>query len=67
MSVPAGSVLTNADIFDADTASAYFTPDVAGTYVLELMVDDGEAFDPDETEVTMEEGTAIPGDHAQAT
>lgn len=42
-----GSNLTNEDIEDADTESPSFTPDVIGTFVLELTVRDGEdsAFD----------------------
>ena len=39
--VPAGSGLTNIDIVNADMASANFTPDVSGTYILELRVSDG--------------------------
>jgi hypothetical protein len=38
VSVPAGSALTNADIAGATTALASFTPDVAGTFTLELTV-----------------------------
>jgi hypothetical protein len=44
---PLGSQLNNDDITGADTVSPSFTPDVSGTYVLELMVYDGldSAFD----------------------
>jgi hypothetical protein len=47
VSVAAGSALTNASIADAQTAAPHFTPDVAGSYVLELRVFDGaeQAFD----------------------
>jgi hypothetical protein len=41
VTVPTGSQLTNGHISGANTASASFTPDVAGTYVLQLMVYDG--------------------------
>jgi streptogramin lyase len=41
VAVPAGSQLTNGHISGADTVSPSFTPDVLGTYVLELMVFDG--------------------------
>ncbi|MDP6931713.1 MAG: PKD domain-containing protein, partial [Myxococcota bacterium] len=39
--VPATSFLADEDIEDADTATPTFTPDVAGTYRLVLLVDDG--------------------------
>jgi len=41
-SVPAGSTLDNADITDATTAAPSFTPDISGTFVLELVVTDEE-------------------------
>jgi uncharacterized protein YkwD/PKD repeat protein/plastocyanin len=47
VSVPAGSALTSADLDAADTASPRFTPDVAGSYLVELQVSDGEAADFD--------------------
>ena len=37
-----GSSLDNSDISSADTATPSFTPDVAGSYVLELPVSDGK-------------------------
>lgn len=40
-SVASGSSLTNGDITDATNVVASFTPDVGGTYDLELTVDDG--------------------------
>ena len=43
VSLPHDSGLTNADIVDADRATARFTPDVAGSYVVRLEVFDGEA------------------------
>lgn len=45
--VPDGSKLKNASIQDATTAKAFITPDVAGTYELELVVDDGTSTDRD--------------------
>ena len=44
---PATSSLTNADILDATTAAARFTPDVGGSYILRVTVDDGERADSD--------------------
>lgn len=41
VSLPPGSALTNAALRQAQTASARFTPDVPGSYVLELAVSDG--------------------------
>jgi hypothetical protein len=47
VAVPSGSQLNNEDITGAETVSPSFTPDVSGTYVIELMVSDGidSAFD----------------------
>lgn len=39
--VAAGSSLTSADILGANTANAAFMPDVEGTYVVQLVVNDG--------------------------
>jgi hypothetical protein len=58
VSVANGSVLTNADIKDADSVSPGFVPDVDGTYVLELMVSDGLNADYDN--VTVEAGIKEP-------
>jgi hypothetical protein len=41
VAVPTGSQLTNGAIIGANTVSPSFTPDVVGTYVLQLMVFDG--------------------------
>jgi hypothetical protein len=41
VAVPTGSQLTNGAISGADTVSPSFAPDVAGTYVLQIMVYDG--------------------------
>ncbi len=54
VSKPAGSALTNGDILDAGTAMPTFLPDVAGVYVLELEVFDGEDNDFDNMSVTVE-------------
>ncbi len=53
VSVGEGSSLTNADIVAADTVSSSFTPDVAGSYVLELEVFDGEDSDFDNVAITV--------------
>jgi hypothetical protein len=39
--VPSGSALTNANIANANSVNASFTPDVAGNYIVELTVADG--------------------------
>ena len=41
VSIPAGSQLNNNDISGEDTIFPFITPDIAGTYVLELIVSDG--------------------------
>jgi len=41
-SVPQGSTITDADLSDPTGVSPSFTPDVLGTYELELVVNDGE-------------------------
>ena len=51
VSVPAESALTDTDIIDADTSGPSFTPDAAGTYVLELTVDDGAAAASDQISI----------------
>jgi hypothetical protein len=53
VSVPVGSQLYNDDILGADTATPFFKPDVSGTYVIELAVSDGFAFNFDNTAVTV--------------
>ncbi len=42
VTIPTGSALGNRDIIRADTVYPSFTPDIAGTYVLQLMVYDGK-------------------------
>ena len=41
LSLPSSSALTDADIGDFDTDTPSFTPDVTGSYILLLVVDDG--------------------------
>ena len=41
LNLPASSTLTDADIVDYDTTLPFFTPDVTGSYILVLVVDDG--------------------------
>ncbi len=56
VSLPALSGLTNDDISGRTTALPWFTPDVVGSYVLQLEVTDGEDTSADNVEVTcMEE------------
>jgi len=50
-SVPSGSNLTNADIQNALTQTPSFTPDVAGNYVIELVVSDGKELSLPDTAV----------------
>ena len=47
VSLPQGSTLLAANIHGADTATPRFTPDVHGSYVLELSVSDGDKQDFD--------------------
>ncbi|MCB9763490.1 MAG: hypothetical protein H6739_27230 [Alphaproteobacteria bacterium] len=50
--LPGGSALTNSDITDRLSASASFTPDVAGTYTMKLVVEDASDLDRDYVDVT---------------
>lgn len=54
VAIPPGSTLGNADIRDADTESASFTPDVSGTFVLRVRVSDGLDSDEDNVAVVVE-------------
>ena len=45
VSLPVTSGLTAADLLDTHTAMPQFTPDVVGSYVVKVTVDDGEASD----------------------
>jgi len=51
LETPADSALVDTDIDLATTATPRFTPDVIGRYVLQLRVDDGEAFATDDVNV----------------
>lgn len=51
ISLPAGSNVTNSSISGADTATPSFIPDVEGTYVVRLMVNDGKMSDEDNVSV----------------
>jgi hypothetical protein len=51
VSVPSGSARTNADISTPDSPTPLFVPDVAGTYVLNLRVNDGVNTDDDTVQV----------------
>ncbi|MGQ0591967.1 MAG: Ig-like domain-containing protein, partial [Gammaproteobacteria bacterium] len=51
VSVPVGSVLTDADLSGATTAAPSFTPDIAGFYVLRIEVSDGDLTDTDQVMV----------------
>jgi hypothetical protein len=53
VSLPAGSTLTNGSIGNSTGAAASFTPDLAGTYVIELAVNDGEGSGYDNVAVTV--------------
>ncbi len=61
VSIPAGSLLTDAEILDPTSPTASFIPDVAGMYVLRVDVTDGEkeVFDQVLVEVTT---PPLPGD-----
>ena len=58
-SVPSGSTLTNLDISDADTDAPSFTPDVTGTFTLQLVVDDGSELDTDTVQVVVDSGDVV--------
>lgn len=52
VSVPAGSGLTNAGLANTNASSASFTPDVTGSYVIQIAVSDGQATATDNMVVT---------------
>jgi hypothetical protein len=58
-SVPSGSALTYTDISDRKTATPSFTPDVSGTYVLRLKVDDGTDTHTDTVRVEFDQDDAV--------
>jgi hypothetical protein len=53
VSVPAGSSLTNASFTGAVTSAAAFTPDLTGSYVIQLAVSDGQATVTDNMVITV--------------
>lgn len=57
--VPKGSQLSNANISKADTARPSFQPDVLGTYVLTLTVNDGRDTGFDNVAVTVHQNSII--------
>jgi len=59
VALPAGSALTAADLRDAATAFPSFTPDVAGTFVLRVLVSDGLDDDADNVAVRVERPDAL--------
>src|SRR5437879_5035363 len=52
LSVPPGSIVTDASLVGAMTAAPRFTPDVSGDYALELKVSDGQLSATDTVIVT---------------
>lgn len=60
VSIPAGSSLTNSNITNANTSLAGFTPDTAGSYVVQLIVNDGQAKSTDNVVISVD-GTAPSG------
>ncbi|MEZ4319562.1 MAG: MopE-related protein [Myxococcota bacterium] len=62
--VPGRSSLTQADLAGADTSIVSFTPDRAGSYVVELVVDDGTALSLPRLAVAVVNGdTRVPEDY----
>jgi hypothetical protein len=55
VTVPYGSSMTNNDVSGAATVSPSFTPDIAGVYVLRIIVDDGLAVDSDNVVIAVSE------------
>ena len=58
MSVPAGSLLTDANITNRETPLSGFTPDIDGEYKLDLSANDGAVTSHDQVSVTA--GTTTP-------
>jgi hypothetical protein len=60
-SVPAGSQVTDPDLLGRTLPTPRFTPDVAGAYLVQLLVNDGALdSDPDEVTITAHAGTVPP-------
>lgn len=55
---PPDSQLTDLDIIGLDQRTAYFTPDVAGIFDIDLTVDDTESSDTDTVRITVNEPAA---------
>jgi hypothetical protein len=63
--IPAASALTDADLSRRTTPTPLFTPDVDGTYVVQLSVDDGQAVSaPAFVAVTATTPNVLPNAHA---
>jgi len=63
--MPGRSVLQTSDIVGATTATPSLTPDIAGRYVLSLVVSDGTAFStPSSTAVVARGQVLVPEDYA---
>ena len=58
-SLPSGSSLSDADLSGSGSSAPSFTPDVAGTYVLTLTVDDGSASDSDSVSINVDSDGAV--------
>ncbi len=58
-SVPTGSALVNSDITNRYGRKPSFTPDVFGTYTLDLKVDDGVDSDSDTVDVVFDNDDAV--------
>jgi hypothetical protein len=59
--VPGGSTLTDGDIFGQGSAHPTFVPDLPGTYILQLIVDDGRCESlPDYVTVQVASGNGTP-------
>jgi VCBS repeat-containing protein len=62
VSLPDASELTNDDIVGLYSTVALFTPDVAGTYVLQLSINDGIDINSDNVVIEIQSGVDVPGD-----
>ncbi len=64
VSVPLTSLLINADITNATSAAPSFTPDVAGTYIFNLTVSDGDLTDSDQVQIIATAANVAPNANA---
>ena len=60
LSLPAASALTDASLVNGTTPMPQFTPDVAGQYVVEVLVDDGDLSDTDSVIVNASSPPNVP-------